>query len=230
MTDQPQFSGPPLPPIEPDADRNRLILVIIAVVVVVGLVIAGVLIATSSEDDSDPAVGASEPVGCGEVISKPVGTTALHLTPGETAEYPDAPPAFGNHSPVPAGFGRPFYSADRPAVEELVHNLEHGYTIAWYDETAAADEVAINALKEIAFAYQQSGERFIAAPWTSADGDAFPDDTHIAVTRWSADPANPAEAETQLGNWMYCGTVDPDAIEVFFETWPNDESAEPGLY
>ena len=33
-----------------------------------------------------------------------------------------------------------FYTKDsRPELEALVHNLEHGFTILWYDETAADD-------------------------------------------------------------------------------------------
>ena len=31
---------------------------------------------------------------------------------------------------------------DRPTLEALVHNLEHGYTILWYDETIADDDDA----------------------------------------------------------------------------------------
>ena len=35
---------------------------------------------------------------------------------------------------------RKFYTEDdRPELEALVHNLEHGYTILWYDETIADD-------------------------------------------------------------------------------------------
>lgn len=223
----------PLPPLPPAGGHNRLILVILAVLVVLGLAVAGVLIATN--DDSEGTGSATPdpsapPVACGEVISKPVGKSALHVSPPDTVDYADAPPAFGDHWPAPASFGRPFYSEDRPTVEELVHNMEHGYTIAWYDETAAADEDAMDQLKEIAVAYQQDGERFIAAPWLAADGGAFPDGTHVALTRWSADPQNQGAVATQRGNWQYCGTVDPEAIKVFFKTWPNQASAEPGLY
>ena len=37
------------------------------------------------------------------------------------------PPSFGPHRPIPAPFERRFYTAqDRPEIETLVHNLEHG--------------------------------------------------------------------------------------------------------
>ncbi|MDQ3276405.1 MAG: DUF3105 domain-containing protein, partial [Actinomycetota bacterium] len=51
-----------------------------------------------------------------------------------------APPASGNHSSRWAVLSPPFYGvADRPKVSVLVHNLEHGYNILWYDETVAGD-------------------------------------------------------------------------------------------
>ena len=231
MSEQPPYPAPsfePLPP--PRGAGNRLVLVLVAAAVVLGLVAVGAVVALTGDDEGAvPGLG-SAAATCGEVVSKPIGRAALHADPPGKVDYPDSPPAFGDHWPAPAPFGRPFYTADRPAVEELVHNLEHGYTIAWYDEAVAADEAAMDALRQIAVAYQQDGERFIAAPWLSSDGPAFPDDTHVALTRWSADAADPGDVSQQLGNWIYCGTVVPDAIEQFFDTWPNGESAEPGLY
>ena len=46
---------------------------------------------------------------------------------------------------------RKLYTADdRPELETLVHNLEHGYTILWYDETVAADDDAMTSSRAIA--------------------------------------------------------------------------------
>ena len=72
-----------------------------------------------------------------------------HVPTGHPVDYDDAPPAFGQHwneraSPDP--MARKFYTAeDRPELGTLVHNLEHGYTILWYDETVADDSDAMNA-------------------------------------------------------------------------------------
>ena len=61
-----------------------------------------------------------------------------HMT--TPVSYQTTPPSFGPHNPVPADQGNHFFTADdRPPVEVLVHNLEHGWTIVWYDETVAAD-------------------------------------------------------------------------------------------
>ncbi|MCX6396372.1 MAG: DUF3105 domain-containing protein [Propionibacteriales bacterium] len=228
MTEQTPPALPDLVPLPDRGPSNRLVLVVLAVVLIGGLVAAGILIATDAGNEdprSTRLVG-----GCGSVISRPVAGQARHAEPPGKVVYPDAPPASGDHWPAPATFGRPFYGADRPAVEVLVHNLEHGYTIAWYDETAAADADAMAALERIAADYQAAGERFIAAPWFASDGAPFPDDAHIALTRWSADPEDTAAVSSQRGNWLYCGAVDPDAITSFFTTWPNAASAEPGLY
>lgn len=42
---------------------------------------------------------------------------------------------------------------NRPAKELLVHSLEHGYTVIWYDETLAANGAAVADLKGIAAKY-----------------------------------------------------------------------------
>ena len=92
----------------------------------------------------------------------------------------------------PASFARKFYTADdRPALEALVHNLEHGYTILWYDETIAkdADRARRRSRRSPASsAAHDFRDKFIAAPWTSSDEDGatFPDGQHVAFTHWSA--------------------------------------------
>jgi hypothetical protein len=167
---------------------------------------------------------------CDPVKTTPTDKNQNHIPEGKAITYTDAPPAFGEHRPQAAAFGRSFYTAsDRPEVAQLVHNEEHGYTIAWYVETAAKDKTEMDDLEAIAKKYQDSNERFIAAPWLSSDGDAFPDGKHIALTRWSADAGKPSDQAKQRGNWQYCGAVSGSVISDFFDTWPNNESPEPGI-
>lgn len=210
-------------------ERNRLVLVLAAVGVVLVLCVVGAIVALNG-DDSAPATGSKSPVaGCDPVITKPTDRNQQHINPPTPISYPDSPPSFGEHRPTPAPFGRPFYSADRPELGDLVHSMEHGYTIAWYDDTAAADSAAMAELKRIAEDYQTVQGRFIAAPWHAADGAPFPEGRHVALTRWSADAHDPANEALQRGNWMYCGGVDRGAIKAFFDRWPNSESPEPGI-
>ena len=167
---------------------------------------------------------------CNPIETKPTDKNQNHIPEGKAISYADAPPAFGEHRPQAASFGRPFYTtSDRPEVAQLVHNEEHGYTIAWYDETAAKDSAEVKALQAIAKKYQDDNVRFIAAPWTKDDGAAFPDGKHVALTRWSADAKNPSDQAKQAGNWQYCGSVSGSVIADFVDKWPNKESPEPGI-
>jgi cytoskeletal protein RodZ len=183
----------------------------------------------ASTDISKIGVSTSA-AACDPIETKPTDKNQNHIPDGTAITYKDAPPAFGEHRPQAAAFGRPFYTADdRPEVAELVHNEEHGYTIAWYDATIADDKTAIDNLEAIAKKYQDDNVRFIAAPWTSADGGAFPSGKHLALTRWSADASKPGDQDKQRGNWQYCGGTSGEVISDFVKKWPNEESPEPGI-
>ena len=114
---------------------------------------------------------------------------------------------------------RSFYSArDRPAKELLVHSLEHGYTVIWYDETIAGQPGAIADLKALATRYPP-GEFVVVAPWTAKDGASFPTG-HVALTHWTG-PENPA------GVWQYCGKPSGQVIRDFVSRYPKSNSPEP---
>lgn len=208
----------------PTSLRRRLAVAAAGAALLGGLVACG----SSVEEGGTSAPSVAVTGTCGEVETRPVDVQALHID-GSRIDYPDAPPAFGSHRSRWVQFGRGFYSEDRPEVAELVHNLEHGYTIAWYDETAAADDAAMDRLREIASDYVDDYERFLAVPWRSSDGASFPGGAHVALTRWSSTATDPTNVKNQRGNWLYCGTVEEAEIKDFFDTWPNAESAEPGI-
>lgn len=170
---------------------------------------------------------AQSAASCDPVKTTPTDKNQRHID-GQPITYGDAPPSFGAHRSSPAPFGRPFYTdADRPEVATLVHNLEHGYAIAWYDATAAGDEVQMKALEEIAEKFADSDRnRFVAAPWTSADGGTFPEGKHIALTRWTAEPGDNANEDKQKGNWLYCGSVSGEAMSDFVDQFPDEASPE----
>lgn len=209
----------------------------VCVLIVAGLIGSAVFVAVKDSRDKDAAkkrdlatVGAAaEAAACDPVVTKDAVGSAQHVDQGPI-EYPDAPPASGNHRSVPAPFARYFYDAkDRPEVATLVHNLEHGYVVAWYDETLAADKDQLDDLKKVGEKYNLNQERFIVAPWTAADGAPFPEGKHVAYTRWSADENNPSDFTKQASNWQYCGSVSGQVADDFFKTWTNAQSPEPGL-
>lgn len=220
-------------------ERMRSMLILgVSVVAVLGLLAAALVPYLNDRNEtkalaskSVAKIGDTEAAAaCDPVKTTPTDENQTHISAPKPIAYADAPPSFGAHRPQSAPFERRFYTAaDRPEIPELVHNLEHGYVILWYDQTIADDTDQMRYIKAIADKYGDEEERFIAAPWTEADGDAFPDGKHVALTRWSADADKPSDEKLQRGNWRYCGSTSGAVISKFVGTWSNDESPEPGI-
>ena len=173
---------------------------------------------------------------CQDITTKKSDGNAEHVDEGVQVEYADAPPAFGSHWNVaglaPASRDRKLYTrSDRPELEALVHNLEHGYTILWYDETVAEDAETMSVIDGLAEKFRSDSDndrsKFIAAPWTSDDGDDFPDDQHIAFSHWSAGGSGETDPAKQLGVWQYCSEPSGEALEDFMLEYPYTDSPEP---
>ena len=174
---------------------------------------------------------------CDDVTTKPAEGNNDHVPTDTPVVYTDAPVAFGPHwnelNVAPAPMDDKFYLADeRPELESLVHNLEHGYTVVWYDETIAADDEALTELKAVARKFPGTDNyryKFIAAPWTSedADGAEFPDGKHIAYTPWSAGGEGETDATKAKGVWQYCSEFSGEALEQFMIDYPYLDSPEP---
>lgn len=169
----------------------------------VGLVVAVALALVAAtgwwlragEDGKEARTGTTTTdAGCGPVLREPTDGAGAHV--GDAA-YDTAPPAFGDHAGRWEVRAQSFYDVeDRPDVPVLVHNLEHGYNILWYDQMVVDDEEALSRVKEIADLYATldrspgPATAFIALPWTAGDGEAFPEGMHYALTHWYADPAD----------------------------------------
>jgi hypothetical protein len=173
---------------------------------------------------------------CSDITTKKAEGNQDHVPTGQPVDYEQAPPAFGPHwnqpGVAPAPMERKLYTDDRPQLESLVHNLEHGYTILWYDATIADDDQAMDDLRGIASKLEGTSDmrdKFIAAPWTSEDekGKAFPDGKHVALTHWSAGGTGQTDASKQVGVWQYCSGVSGEALSSFMEKYPYFDSPEP---
>jgi hypothetical protein len=216
------------------AERRRTIVVISACVVValviVGLAAVPLLKQHSLTKGPLESIGAStSAAGCQPILKKPATGNQEHKPEGTLITYPDAPPAFGPHYPVTAPFERKFYTAsDRPKIEYVVHNLEHGYTLLWYDDTVAKNSDQLAEVKAISskFEGQKLTNKFIALPWTPKDGKSFPSGTHVALTHWSAggDPSDPSK---QVGVWQYCAKPSGAVVHRFTHDYPYTDSPEP---
>jgi hypothetical protein len=153
-----------------------------------------------------------------------------HVQDGTKVPYAQTPPDSGSHYASPAPFTKHFYAeADRPAVETLVHNLEHGYTVVWY--RADAPDEQIQNLERISKTFGSDdynpADKFIAAPWSDADGAGFPAGKNVVITRWTADPNNPADVTQQRGVRQACTNVSGAAIKDFMAKYPTANSPEP---
>ena len=76
------------------------------------------------------------------------------------------------------------------------------------------------------FEGKQLSDKFLVVPWTEADGKAFPDGTHVALTHWSMgdDPSG----KKQVGVWQYCAAPSGEAVDEFVKDYPYTDSPEPG--
>lgn len=225
------------------AERRRgAVIVTVCALVALGIVGAAVVpILVDKWNDRELDSTALSDIGqpassCQDIETKKADGNQNHVPVDTPVEYTTAPPAFGPHwnqaGVAPASFARKFYTAeDRPALEALVHNLEHGYAILWYDETIAKDQAALDDIEAIArkFGEDNFRDKFIAAPWLSSDesGETFPEGQHVALTHWSAGGNGETDQAKQVGVFQYCSGVSGEAVESFMKEYPYTDSPEP---
>ncbi|MFL6043507.1 MAG: DUF3105 domain-containing protein [Propionibacteriaceae bacterium] len=176
-------------------------------------------------------IGASiAAAGCDPVAEHEATGNQDHVAEGTKVDYKQTPPDSGPHYPSPAPFTKHFYAqADRPPVETLVHNLEHGYTVIWYRADAPSKQ--IKNLQRIAKTFGSDdydpADKFIAAPWSETDGAGFPAGKNVVITRWTADPNDPSNPAAQRGVRQACTEVSGAAIKDFMAKYPVANSPEP---
>jgi hypothetical protein len=140
---------------------------------------------------------------CLGVHQDPLSPAALHVTTpidyskeknGDTeGGTPPIPPSGGKHNPVSLGDKVRFYPlSEKPRPERAVHNLEHGYVVAWYDAKLPAADV--KTLQTLATTLP----RFLVVGWWQSD---LPADKHLVLTSW--------------GRTDRCGTASADMIKAF---------------
>ncbi len=197
---------------------------VLVVVLAVAAVVVGVaLLRGGGTSLADVGVPASE-AGCDDVVRDPGKGIATHVGPGTSepdrvvVEYDTVPPSSGPHLPVPLYPAAPFYDvADAPVVEQLVHNLEHGYTLVWYDTDLPADQVDdLRTVADLAREDPATGGKLVVVPWDGSHGD-LPADRPVALSHWTADG----------GVRQLCGSVSGEVVQRFVEDFPAADSPEP---
>lgn len=118
---------------------------------------------------------------------KPIGTSVAverndHIPDGDPVDSPSDPPTSGSHyaNPMPAGF----YTVDSPeylAGDQdgyLIHSLEHGYVIFWYNCDLLDQQSCDTLLNNIKTVMDEfNGFKLIAFPRPSID-------TPLIMTSW----------------------------------------------
>ena len=168
--------------------------------------------------------------GCDPITEQPATGNQDHVPDGTKVTYAQTPPDSGSHYANPAPFTKHFYAAaDRPPIDTLVHNLEHGYTVVWYRAEAPGNQ--IQNLERIAKTFGSEdynpADKFIAAPWSEADGAGFPAGKSVVITRWTADPNNPSDPTMQRGVRQACTEASGAGIKEFMAKYPAANSPEP---
>lgn len=95
---------------------------------------------------------------------------------GKPVQYNANPPAGGEHWSRTATWG---IQTTPPPDESLVHNLEHGGVIIWYDP-AKVDAGTVNRLKSLTRNLQETNFRVVLTPRTKGIENNQP----IAMTSW----------------------------------------------
>jgi hypothetical protein len=222
------------------AERRRTLLIIGTAVVVVAVIAGAVGFAILRDPNRVPSGNlaslgvASAAASCDPVTNDKASGGSVHVGPGTAqanltrVKYSTVPPTSGQHYASPEYPNREFYTADdRPKMETLVHNLEHGYTILWYVDSATDEQKAtLRAVAKQANDSNAARDKFIVSAWDPSYG-AFPSGKRFALSHWSADPNDPSNAGKHQGHRQLCGDVSGDVVQKFIEAHPRTSAPEP---
>jgi hypothetical protein len=209
------------------ARERRVKLVIIGCCVVLLAGIAGVVAFAWNDSRAQqlPNLGVSvAAANCDPVTTDSAEGSGAHIGPGTNepdkleATYDTVPPSHGEHYASPDISGRDFYTAsDRPVLETLVHNLEHGYTILWYDGTKVKDTTLLKQVADKANKLPEASGKFKVVEWDPSRGE-FPKDKPYVLSHWSKD----------AGHRQQCGDLSGQAVIDFVKKYPKEDTQEPG--
>ncbi len=223
------------------AERRRLLVLVgacVAVIAIIGAAVTWAVVGEQSKKNAalDAISGDVASAQCDPVTNDPATGSSEHIGPGTNqpsvthVDYSTIPPSSGKHLAAPVVDKRRVYTtADVPAVETLVHNLEHGYTILWYDPSVEKTQAAsFEALATKVNAMKESANKFLVVPWDTKRG-AFPAGKKYALSHWSADvDPSSGQVKSQTGHRQLCGGLSTSVVETFVKQHPWSSAPEPG--
>ena len=176
--------------------KKNLVTVLIAFVVI-GLVSA--LVISDRQKASGPVGVAAEEANCGPKEDSEA-PEANHVAEGTPVKYETNPPTVGPHagSPGPTGF----FDVPQEA-EHLIHNMEHGQIVLWYDP--AAPQQVKDDLKAVV---EKQTATTVATPYEGLE------EYNFYMTAWNKAPDAP-EDSAGTGYLQGCDLVSEDVINDF---------------
>lgn len=171
---------------------RRLVGIAVAVVLVlVALGVIGTLAGRDGPDDAElRAFGPPASTSCRAVTDHAATGASQHVA-GEVT-YDRTPPNSGpHHAQWEIVRKRVYTPDDAPPVEKVVHNLEHGYVVIWYDPARTDGGPLAEALRRTTY------RKVFAVPWTRDGGMPAP----YVLTAW--------------GHEQQCDEVSGEAIADF---------------
>lgn len=151
--------------------RRNLVTIVVALVVTAVVVVAIVMQRGDSGSISGDVGGSAAAANCTDVES-PDDQGREHIPNDEThPPYSSSPPTSGPHYEIPAANN---FFTEQLAPEQLVHNLEHGQIVIWYNPDA--DEELLGQVETL---FRQEPNATVAAPYTDIEAPY-----EIALTAW----------------------------------------------
>ncbi len=122
-----------------------------------------------------------------------------------------------------------------------MHNLEHGWTIVWYDETIADDTEQMKLLKATADKFDAQGERPAVQHDHRAVDQRRPGPPRSPTASTSRSPtgrstsrvdesSSSSEEPASWGESQYCDTFSGEALDDFMKKFPYDDAPEGYLW
>ena len=152
--------------------KRNILTIGTAVVVAVIVVVAIVLQREEVAPQGDVGVSAAQ-ANC-EDIETFEEQGAEHIEVGSAHEpYNSSPPTSGPHYEIPADTS---FFAEQIPTEQLIHNLEHGQIVIWYQPDAPAETI-----EQLEAIVDQEPQATAAAPYTDIEAPH-----QFVMTGWGA--------------------------------------------
>jgi len=182
---------------------NRRVTIVLGIIV--GVFVLLVVVGLLTEDEDSPnglsTLGAAASTACSPVEDVPATGASRHVS--GTVAYDRVPPSSGEHAPNWVNVLRRRYEPDSaPPVEQVVHNLEHGWIVIWYSPGATDLALLDQALDEV------DQRKVVAMPYVRG---ALP--TTYVLTAW--------------GHERRCTAVSGEAIADFVDAYVGDNGDAP---